>query len=134
VYHPAAILFTVLCRANGAMLRFCATPEVNETSDPTILCRDLTPNLVRAFLYWMCTQGTFKKLDSLLSHGRHWRMAVKYETQCSVPDPIAHDMSLVRYIGCHLRVVGPFGFGGGRGMGGSTETPYFLHSSPTHFH
>jgi len=48
VYHPAAILFTVLCRANGAMLRFCATPEVNEaygTSDPATLCRDLTPNL-----------------------------------------------------------------------------------------
>ena len=43
----------------------------------------------------MCSQGSFKKLDSVLSHARHWRMAVKYETQCTVPDPIAQDMSLV---------------------------------------
>jgi hypothetical protein len=74
VYHPATVLSTVLCRANGAMSRFCATPEVNEafgTSDPAILYCDLTTNLIRAFLYWMCTKGTFEKLDSLLSHSRH---------------------------------------------------------------
>ena len=87
------------CCANGALSRFRPMPEVFETygtSDPTSLCRDPTPNLVRAFLYWICSNGTFKKLDSLLSHSRHWRMAVKYETQCNVPDPIAQDMSLVR--------------------------------------
>ena len=34
-------------------------PEVAENSgacDPAELCRNLTPNIVRAFLYWMCTR------------------------------------------------------------------------------
>ena len=82
------------------MSRFCALYEVvkkSEACDPVELCRNLTPNIVKAFLYWMCIQSTLRKLDSLLSHGQYWWMAVKYKAQCNVPDFIAQDMSLVRF-------------------------------------
>ena len=84
----------------GLTTRFCATSDVRDAfgmNDPCLLCRDLTTNLVRAFLYWMWANDNFQKLDAVLSHARHLRMAVKNEPQYNVPDAIAHDMSLVRY-------------------------------------